>query len=171
MAVGDLFFFTFLYRDLLWLQGCGWWLVGWIWLSMVPKIRGSPKLFKKKKQKKQQEPHFHLGFPSKKIIYVSYMLFQKSPTFHVFNDDVVCNLNVFSCPSVHAMYRVKVGNDQEMAHSERNQSHSQNRSGIKLNWQSGTYTKRTYRKPNEQLFPNRRPLSYPNLTKYTKAHI
>ena len=55
------------------------------------------------------------------------MLIQKSPTLHVFNDDVVCNLNVFSCSSVHAMYRVKVGNDQEMAHSERN-SHSQNRS-------------------------------------------
>ena len=27
----------------------------------------------------------------------------------------------------------------------------------------GTYTKKTYRKPSEQLFPNRRPLSYPNL--------
>ena len=28
-----------------------------------------------------------------------------------------------------------------------------------------TYTKKTYRKPIEQLFPNRRPLSYPNLPK------
>ena len=36
----------------------------------------------------------------------------------------------------------------------------------KLNWQSGTYTKKAYRKPSEQLFPNRRPLSYPNLIKY-----
>ena len=35
----------------------------------------------------------------------------------------------------------------------------------KLNWQSGINTKRTYRKPSGQLFPNRRPLCYPNLTK------
>ena len=31
--------------------------------------------------------------------------------------------------------------------------------------QSGTYNKKTYFKPSKQLFLNRRPLSYPNLTK------
>ena len=31
--------------------------------------------------------------------------------------------------------------------------------------------KRTYRKPSEQLFPNRRPLSYLNLTKTMKTYI
>ena len=36
--------------------------------------------------------------------------------------------------------------------------------GKKLNWQLGTYTKKTYCKPSGQLFPNRRSLSYPNLT-------
>ena len=35
----------------------------------------------------------------------------------------------------------------------------------KLNRQSGSYTKTIYRKQSEQLFPNRRALSYPNLTK------
>ena len=43
--------------------------------------------------------------------------------------------------------KVKVGNDQEMAQSERN-SHSKNRDGNKLNQQSGSYTKKTYCKPN-----------------------
>ena len=32
-------------------------------------------------------------------------------------------------------------------------------------------TKKTYRKPSEQLFPNRRPLSYPNLPENMKTHI
>ena len=62
------------------------------------------------------------------------------------------------------LIKVKVGNDQEMAQSERN-SDSKNRGGKKLNQQSGTFTKKTYCKPSEQLFPNRWPLSYPNLTK------
>ena len=53
---------------------------------------------------------------------------------------------------------VKVGNDQEMAQSERN-SHSTNRR-VGKNKMTGTYTKKTYRKPSEQLFPNRQPLSY-----------
>ena len=35
----------------------------------------------------------------------------------------------------------------------------------KINRQSGGSTKRTYRKPNEQLFPNRWPVTYPNITK------
>ena len=35
----------------------------------------------------------------------------------------------------------------------------------KLNRQSGTYTKKAYRNPSKQLFPSRRPLSYPNITK------
>ena len=33
----------------------------------------------------------------------------------------------------------------------------------KQNRQSGTHTKKTHRKPSEHLFPNRRPLNYPNL--------
>ena len=45
----------------------------------------------------------------------------------------------------------KLGNDQEMAQSERN-SHSKYRSGKKLNKQLGIYTKKTYSKPNGQLF-------------------
>ena len=40
----------------------------------------------------------------------------------------------------------------------------------KTNLQSGTYTKKTYRKPSEQLFQNRRLLSYPNLTEKMKTH-
>ena len=47
--------------------------------------------------------------------------------------------------------KVQVGNDQEKAQSEKD-SHSKNRCGKKLNKQSGTYTMKTYRKPNEQLF-------------------
>ena len=49
---------------------------------------------------------------------------------------------------------VQKGNDQEMAQSERN-SHSKNRTKM-------TLTMKTCRKPSEQIFPNRRPLSYPN---------
>ena len=51
----------------------------------------------------------------------------------------------------HVIKKVKVGNDQEMAQSERT-SHSKNRGGEKLNSQSGTYTKKLYHKPSEQLF-------------------
>ena len=47
--------------------------------------------------------------------------------------------------------KVQVGNDQEKAQSERD-FHSKNRGGKKLNRQSSTYTMKTYRKPNEQLF-------------------
>ena len=44
--------------------------------------------------------------------------------------------------------------------------------GKKPNQQSGTDTKKTFRKPNEQLhLPNRWPLSYLNLTKNMKTHI
>ena len=46
--------------------------------------------------------------------------------------------------------KVKVGNDQEMAQSESKNSHSKNRGEKKI--QSGTYTKKTYCKPSEQLF-------------------
>ena len=66
-----------------------------------------------------------------------------------------------------AKKKVQVGNDQEKVQSERN-SHSKNRGGKKLNGQLGTYTKKTFRKPCEQLFPIRvirQPLSNPNLTK------
>ena len=47
--------------------------------------------------------------------------------------------------------KVQVGNDQEKAQSEKD-SHSKNRGGKKLKYQSGIYTMKTYRKPNEQLF-------------------
>ena len=47
---------------------------------------------------------------------------------------------------------VKVGNDKEMAQSER-YSHSKNRDGE--NCQVLINTKKTYRKPSEQLFPSR----------------
>ena len=46
---------------------------------------------------------------------------------------------------------VQVGNDQEKAQSESN-SHSES-------------------KPSEELFPNRRPLRYPNLNKNMKTYI
>ena len=52
--------------------------------------------------------------------------------------------------------KVKVGNDQETMQSKRN-SKSKNRGGKKLNWQLVTYTKKTYCKPDKQLFPNRQP--------------
>ena len=47
--------------------------------------------------------------------------------------------------------KVQVGKDQEKAQSEKD-SHSKNRGGKKPNQQSGTYTMKTFRKPNEQLF-------------------
>ena len=39
----------------------------------------------------------------------------------------------------------------------------------KLKCHLGSYIKKTYRKPSEQLFPNRRLLSNPNLTKILKT--
>ena len=47
--------------------------------------------------------------------------------------------------------KVQVGKDQEKAQSEKD-SHSKNQGGKKPNQQSGTYTMKTFRKPNEQLF-------------------
>ena len=47
--------------------------------------------------------------------------------------------------------KVQVGKDQEKVQSEKD-SHSKNRGGKKPNQQSGTDTKKTFRKPNEQLF-------------------
>ena len=47
--------------------------------------------------------------------------------------------------------KVQVGKDQEKAQSEKD-SHSKNQGGKKPNQQSGTYTMKTLRKPNEQLF-------------------
>ena len=41
----------------------------------------------------------------------------------------------------------------------------------KLNRQLGTCTKKTYRKPREQLFPKRRSLSSPNLSKNIKTYM
>ena len=50
-----------------------------------------------------------------------------------------------------AQKKVQVGKDQEKAQSEKD-SHSKNRGGKKPNQQSGTYTMKTFRKPNEKLF-------------------
>ena len=47
--------------------------------------------------------------------------------------------------------KVQAGKDQEKVQSEK-YSHSKNRCGKKTNQQSGTDTKKTFRKPNEQLF-------------------
>ena len=47
--------------------------------------------------------------------------------------------------------KVQVGKDQEKVQSEKD-SHSKNRGGKTQNQQSGTDTKKTFRKPNEQLF-------------------
>ena len=67
--------------------------------------------------------------------------------------------------------KVQVGNDQEKAQSERN-SHSKNRGGKKNKLTIRyLYLENIDRKPSQQLFPNRRPLSYPNLTKTMKTHI
>ena len=54
-------------------------------------------------------------------------------------------------PSGSGEKKVQVGKDQEKAQSEKD-SHSKNRGGKKPNQQSGTYTMKTFRKPNEQLF-------------------
>ena len=66
-------------------------------------------------------------------------------------------------PYMRWIKKVQVGNDQEKTRSEIN-SHSKNRSGEKLNWQLDTGTLKTHCKSSEQLFPNRWPLSYLNLT-------
>ena len=55
---------------------------------------------------------------------------------------------------------VQVGNDEH-----------KRRGGKKTKMTIGTYTKRTHHKPSEQLFPNRQPLRYPNLTKNMKTYI
>ena len=58
--------------------------------------------------------------------------------------------------------KVQVGKDQEKAQSEKD-SHSKNRGGKKLNSQSGTYTMKTYSKPNEQLFSQKVATQLPKL--------
>ena len=63
----------------------------------------------------------------------------------------------------------KVDNDQEKAQSERN-SHSKNRGGKTKLAIKYLYLE-TYHKPSEKLFPNRQPLSYPNLNKNMKTYI
>ena len=47
--------------------------------------------------------------------------------------------------------KVQVGKDQGKAQSEKD-FHSKNRVKKNPNQQSGTYTMKTYRKPNEQIF-------------------
>ena len=66
--------------------------------------------------------------------------------------------------------KVQVGKDQEKAQSEKD-SHSKNRGGKKNKLTIRYLYHETYHKPNEQLFPNRWPLSYLNLTyKYENIH-
>ena len=66
--------------------------------------------------------------------------------------------------------KVQVGKDQEKAQSEKD-SHSKNRGGKKNKLTIRYLYHETYRKPNEQLFPNRWPLSYLNLTKNMETYI
>ena len=56
-----------------------------------------------------------------------------------------------------------------MAQSVRN-SHFKNLGGKNKATESGTYTKKEYGEPSEQLFPNKRSLTYPNLTKNENVH-
>ena len=70
---------------------------------------------------------------------------------------------VFSTSSYQSK-KVQVGNDHEMAQSERNSHSTKPRDVKKLKLNIDTYSKKTYHKPSEQIFPNWWPLSYPNLT-------
>ena len=66
--------------------------------------------------------------------------------------------------TTYLVLKVKVGNDQEFAQSEKN-SHSKNRGGKKLNDQLCTYNKKHIGSRVSSYFPNRLALCYPNLTK------
>ena len=62
-----------------------------------------------------------------------------------------------------SIYRkVKIGNDQEMVQSDTRFVLEKKKYQQSVSY---TCTKKTYRKTSEQLFPNRRPFIYPNLTK------
>ena len=61
---------------------------------------------------------------------------------------------------------VQVGNDQEIVNKK--EISTPKTEGWKKTKYQGTYTKKTYRKPSEQLFPKWWSLSYPNLTKNMK---
>ena len=56
-----------------------------------------------------------------------------------------------------------------MVQSERN-PHSINRGGERTKLSLKHLYWETYRKPSEQLFPNRRPLSYPNFSQTLLKH-
>ena len=75
---------------------------------------------------------------------------------------IYCTMKYDSCLIVFLYENVKVSDYQEIAQSERN-SHSTKRGVGKIKWHLGTYTKKTYHKPSEQIFPNRQPLNYPNI--------
>ena len=64
--------------------------------------------------------------------------------------------------------KVQVGKDQEKAQSERD-PHPKNRGGKKPNQQPGTHTTKHIVSRTSSHPPNRRPPSYPNLTKNTKS--
>ena len=68
-------------------------------------------------------------------------------------EDVVVFLDELKTSAIYLFQykKVQAGKDQEKAQSEKD-SHSKNRGGKKPNQQSGTYTMKTFRKPNEQLF-------------------
>ena len=68
--------------------------------------------------------------------------------------------------------KIQVVNDQEKAQSEK-KSHSKNRSGkthLNLQLHVRTYTKKTYRKPSEQLLSNSLSLSYPSFVATISVH-
>ena len=70
-----------------------------------------------------------------------------------------------------AIYKKEqVGNGQEMVQSEKITS-SQTKEWQKTKTSLNYLYQETYRKPSEQLFPNRQPLSYPNFTKNLKTYI
>ena len=60
-------------------------------------------------------------------------------------------LQIFIFIAIALDEKVQVGKDQEKVQSEKD-SHSKNRGEKKPNQQSGTDSKKTSRKPNEQLF-------------------
>ena len=77
--------------------------------------------------------------------------------FHLFGEPNDMFIQLFY------LYTVQIGNDQEMALSERN-SHSTNQ-GVGKKKKKKKKKKTSRYLYQEQLFPNRRPLSYPNLNK------
>ena len=64
---------------------------------------------------------------------------------------MILEINTSALRPQYSHVECNVGKDQEKVQSEKD-SHSKNRGGKKPNQQSGTDTKKIFRKPNEQLF-------------------